>query len=165
MLRNWSLDAIVCAQSALLLSVIVQDSVTLAGTRKVIRPNLVLGAPLYIEDTLVAGGRRINRSAFQAPPTGQQGNLGRNTLRGFPLYQLDLALRRQFNLTENTAIQFRAEAFNLFNHPNFANPINDLSNGLFGQSTQMLGRSLGGLSPLYQIGGPRSLQFALRLQF
>jgi outer membrane receptor protein involved in Fe transport len=165
LLRHWSLDAIVHAQSAQPLSVIAEDSVTLAGTRIVIRPNLVLGAPLYIEDTLVAGGQRINRNAFQPPPAGQQGNLGRNTLRGFPLYQVDLALRRQFNLTERLAVEFRAEAFNLFNHPNFANPINGLSSGQFGQSTQMLGRSLGGLSPLYQIGGPRSLQFALRLQF
>jgi hypothetical protein len=46
-----------------------------------------------------------------------------------------------------------------------------LSSSLFGQSTQMLGRSLGnggingGLSPLYQIGGPRSIQLALKLQF
>jgi hypothetical protein len=93
------------------------------------------------------------------------------------LYQTDLTLRRQFNLTERVNLQFKAEFFNLFNHPNFADPganfdrANDVNSALFGQSTQMLGRGLGssgasgGFSPLYQIGGPRSIQFVLRLQF
>jgi hypothetical protein len=61
--------------------------------------------------------------------------------------------------------------FNIFNHPNFGSPINYLSSPLFGQSTQTLNRYLGsggqsgGLNPLYQIGGPRSIQLALKLQF
>jgi hypothetical protein len=80
-------------------------------------------------------------------------------------------LRRQFNLGERLKLQFRTEVFNLFNHPNFGNPVNVLNSSQFGQSTQMLGRSLGnggingGLSPLYQVGGPRSIQLALKLQF
>ena len=61
--------------------------------------------------------------------------------------------------------------FNIFNHPNFGPPTNYLTSPLFGQSTQMLGASLGsggqngGLNPLYQIGGPRSAQLALKLVF
>jgi hypothetical protein len=63
--------------------------------------------------------------------------------------------------------------FNVLNHPNFGPPVADISNtAQFGQSIQMLGRSLdnqnqggGSFSPLYQIGGPRSIQFALKLQF
>ena len=61
--------------------------------------------------------------------------------------------------------------FNIFNHPNFGPPISYLSSPQFGQATQMLGSSLGaggasgGLNPLYQIGGPRSVQLALKLQF
>ncbi|MGH9969752.1 MAG: hypothetical protein ACREBG_18435, partial [Pyrinomonadaceae bacterium] len=64
-----------------------------------------------------------------------------------------------------------AEFFNLFNHPNFGDPVGDLNSGFFGHSTSMLGRSLGsggsngGLSPLYQLGGPRSIQLALKMQF
>jgi hypothetical protein len=91
------------------------------------------------------------------------------------VYQVDLALRRQFNLTERVRLQFRAEFFNLFNHPNFGDPGNlegnSLFSPLFGQSTTMLGRSLGsggasgGFNPLYQVGGPRSIQFALKVQF
>jgi hypothetical protein len=129
---------------------------------------MVPGQPLYIEDVNEPGGRRLNRAAFANPPAGRQGTLGRNTLRGFPLTQLDMSLRRQFNLTERTRIQFRVDAFNIFNHPNFADPISVLNDPNFGRSTQMLGRSLHGgfgFSPLYQVGGPRSLQFALKLQF
>jgi len=65
----------------------------------------------------------------------------------------------------------RADFFNLFNHPNFGPPTNYMTSPLFGQATQMLGSSLGaggqtgGLNPLYQIGGPRSAQLALKLMF
>jgi hypothetical protein len=58
--------------------------------------------------------------------------------------------------------------YDLFNHPNFRSPINYLTSPQFRQSTQMLGASLGaggGLNPLYQIGGPRSAQIALKLLF
>jgi hypothetical protein len=139
-----------------------------------VRPDLVPGVPLYLDDPSVAGGRRINRAAFDAvTPTAarRQGTLGRNALRGFPLWQIDLALRRQFNFTERFNLQLRAEAFNLFNHPNFGNPIGNLRSGLFGQSTSVLGRSLGsgglsgGFNPLFQIGGPRSMQLAIKLNF
>ena len=68
-------------------------------------------------------------------------------------------------------LRFRAEFFNIFNHPNFGPPDNDLTSPLFGYSTQTLASSLGsggangGFNPLYQIGGPRSIQLALKLQF
>ena len=82
-----------------------------------------------------------------------------------------MTLRRQFKLHERLSLQARADFFNIFNHPNFGPPTNYLSSPLFGQSTQMLGASLGsggqngGLNPLYQIGGPRSVQLALKLLF
>src|SRR4029453_12771660 len=119
----------------------------------------------------VAGGRRINTAAFSRPISIRQRSLGYNALRGFGVSQVDLALRRQFALSERLKLQLKVELFNLLNHPNFGNPVNILDSNLFGQSTQMLGRSLGsggvngGLSPLYQIGGPRSVQLALKLQF
>ena len=75
------------------------------------------------------------------------------------------------HVTERLALQVRADFFNIFNHPNFGSPINFLSSPQFGQPTQMLANSLGsggqsgGLNPLYQIGGPRSIQLALKLQF
>jgi Carboxypeptidase regulatory-like domain len=164
-LRDWSVDSIFRVQSAAPVTIIARTNVNLDGTNTDIRPNLLPGVPLYIDDLTAPGGKRFNKAAFQPPRAGQQGNLGRNTMRGFTLHQLELALRRQFSLTEELKLQFRAEAFNLLNHPNFGPPARSLTSSLFGQSSQMLGRNLGGLSSLYQIGGPRSLQFALRLEF
>jgi hypothetical protein len=91
-------------------------------------------------------------------------------LRGFGATQVDLAVQRQFHITERLGLRFRAEFFNIFNHPNFGSPTNTLSSPLFGYSTQMLASSLAGgsnagFNPLYQIGGPRSIQLALKLQF
>jgi hypothetical protein len=105
-------------------------------------------------------------------PTQVQGTLGRNVMRGFGASQIDFAIHRQFNLTERVNLQFRAEAFNLFNHPNFG-PIDDdmTDGGEFGQSRSTLNNYLGGggegvgLNSLYQIGGPRSIQLALKLSF
>jgi hypothetical protein len=92
-------------------------------------------------------------------------------LRAFGATQVDFAIQRQFSLAEKLRLNFRSEFFNIFNHPNFGFPNNNLTSPLFGLSTQTLASSLGsggangGFNPLYQIGGPRSLQLALKLQF
>ncbi|HXG95123.1 MAG TPA: TonB-dependent receptor [Blastocatellia bacterium] len=167
LLRDWSIDAMFRARSATPLNVII--SRPLFNVPTISRPDRVPGAPLYINDRAVAGGRRINRAAFSVPPLNQQGNLGRNSLRGFSASQLDMSLRRKLNLMERLSLQLRADFFNVLNHPNFADPNGSFSNiNFFGQSLQMLGQSLAdgaGLNPLYQIGGPRSIQLALKLQF
>ena len=69
-------------------------------------------------------------------------------------------------------LRFRGEFFNILNHPNVGAPTSTLTSALFGRSTQTLANSLGagggqngGFNPLYQIGGPRSVQLALKLQF
>jgi hypothetical protein len=101
----------------------------------------------------------------------RQGTLGRNVLRGFSVWQLDIGVRRQFALSEQVKVQFKTEFFNIFNHPNFGDPVGTLTSSTFGVSTVMLGRSLGtggltgGFNPLYQVGGPRSMQFSLKLEF
>jgi hypothetical protein len=172
-LRNFSIDTIFRAQSASPVNVITGDPAGSAfgSAFGVTRPNLLTGVPLYLHDSSLPGGKRINPDAFVTPTFGRQGTLSRNALRGFPLWQLDMAVRRQIYLGERINLQVRLEAFNVFNHPNFADPVNDLSDPMFGRSTSMLSTSLGlggtsgGLNPLYQVGGPRSLQAALKLQF
>ena len=137
------------------------------------RPDLVAGAPLYLVDPNVAGGRAFNPDAFTLPNTypGRQGNFGRNVLRGFALNQINFTLRREFPIYEQMRLQFRAEMFNALNHPNFGDPVGSLQSSQFGYSTGMLSQDLGrgglngGLNPLYQVGGPRSIQLALRLVF
>jgi len=69
----------------------------------------------------------FNPNAFAVPARGQFGNTGRNILRGPGFAQFDLALQKGFKLTEGTKITFGAEAYNLFNHPNFAVPSNTQS--------------------------------------
>jgi len=80
-------------------------------------------------------------------------------------------VQRQFRLAETVGLRFRAEFFNILNHPNFGSPTGSLTSALFGRSTQTLANNLGsggangGFSPPYQIGGPRSIQLALKLEF
>ena len=125
------------------------------------------------------GGRAINPNAFTNVPTDQNGQptrLGtapRNLARGFSAWQMNMAIRREFPIYERLKLQFRAEAFNIFNHPNFGvispflcQPDPTSNNGCnFGLATATLANSLGTLSSLYQVGGPRSMQFALKLIF
>jgi hypothetical protein len=169
-LGGWSLNGVVLARSAppvdLVGAMFNAGGVTLAA-----RPNLNPGVPLELNGAQYPGGKAFNRAAFSAAPVGQQGNLGRNVMRGFSAWQADVGLQRRFHVTENVGLSIRAECFNLFNHPSFGNPNNTLSSPLFGRSTQTLASSLGpggatgGFNPLYQIGGPRSIQLAAKLQF
>jgi len=176
MFGSWSTDSIIYARSAPPVNVVTgknpfgSASVALSGANSAQRPNVVPGVPFYLPAAGGPCGRTLNPAAFTIPASGQ-GDLGRNVLRGCDAVQFDTTLRRQFHLTERLALQARADFFNIFNHPNFGSPISFLSSPQFGQSTQMLASSLGsggqsgGLSPLYQIGGPRSIQLALKLQF
>ena len=169
-LRGWSLDSFIFARSAPPVN-IVGGSFFAAGTQLAPRPNINAGVPLEIHGSQFPGGKILNRAAFSAAPAGTQGNLGRNVLRGFGAWQADVGVQRQFRLTERLGLRFRAEFFNVFNHPNFGNPVNVLTSPLFGRSTQTLANSLGsggangGFNPLYQVGGPRSIQLAVKLQF
>ena len=110
----------------------------------------------------------LNPLAFKTPPPLRQGTEGRNDIPGFGLWQVDLSIGRKFPLTERINLQFRADAFNLFNHPNFSNPLGIFispASTTFLRSRTMANVALGGLNPLFQEGGPRSLQFSLRLSF
>jgi outer membrane receptor protein involved in Fe transport len=170
MLKNWTLDGSVYARTAAPVNLV--GGFVFAPAFFEARPDIVVPRqPFYISDPNAPGGRRINAAAFTPAPSGQQGNLGRNVLRGLNAWQADFAVRRDFHLQERVALQFRTEMFNIFNHPNFGPPYQFLGAPQFGVPTQTLAQSLGsggangGFNPLYQIGGPRSIQLALKLQF
>ena len=173
-LENWSVNSIVYARSAPPVNVVTGKNpfpgTVLSGASSVQRPNVVPGVPIYLSNPTAPGGKIINKAAFTVPASGQ-GNLSRNALRGFNATQIDFTLQRQFKLAERFALQTSADFFNIFNHPNFGSPINYMTSPQFGFSTQTLnsylgsGGQSGGLNPLYQIGGPRSIQLALKLQF
>ena len=107
------------------------------------RPDVVSGSPLELYGPQYPGGKILNGTAFTEPSTGQQGDFGRNVLRGFGASQADLAFQRQFHLTERMQLRFRGEFFNIFNHPNFGPPDNNITDALFGYSTATLASSLG----------------------
>ena len=175
-LQGWTVEGIFTARTAMPVDVTVIR--TFKPDRIAVNPDLVPGVPLYLSDSTIAGGKRINPAAFAIPLEQRQGNLGRNALRGFPVYELDLSVARVFNVTQAIKLQLRADAFNLLNHPNFADPSGSLGifrsplspNSLFGVSTAMLANTpvdsvTTGLTPLFHTGGPRSLQISLRLDF
>ena len=170
-LGGWSTDAFVMARTAPPVNLFSENELRVDGVLIQPRPNVNPGQSYYLYGSQYPGGKAFNPAAFTTPPAGHQGDLGRNALRGFGAWQADFAVHRQFHLTEKLGLQFRAEMFNVFNHPNFGPPLNLVGNGLFGLSTQTLGSSLGagggngGFNPLYQIGGPRSVQLALKLKF
>jgi hypothetical protein len=169
-LSGWSVDSFVLARSAPPVDV-VGGIFFAAGTALYPRPNVNPGVPLELFGEGYPGGKIVNGAAFSATPAGRQGNFGRNVLRGFDAWQADIGVQRQFHIAEQLVLRFRAEFFNIFNHPNFGSPVNTLTSPLFGHSTQTLAYSLGsggaygGFNPLYQVGGPRSIQLALRLEF
>lgn len=127
--------------------------------------NLVPGQPTYLYGTQYPGGREINPEAFSTPPGTSTGDATRNFARGFGEFQFNLAARRQFHLTNALSLQFRAEAFNVLNRANFGTVDPILTDTTFGQATQMLNQSLGTVASQYQQGGPRSMQFALKLHY
>jgi hypothetical protein len=169
-LGGWSVDSFVLARSAPPVD-IVGMTFNSVGVSLSPRPNLNPGVPLELFGSGYPGEKILNRAAFSAAPKGQQGDIGRNVLRGFDAAQADVGVQRSFRVTERAGPRFRAEFFNIFNHPNFGSPINTLTSPLFGYSTQTLANGLGsggangGFNPLYQVGGPRSIQLALKLQF
>ena len=179
-LHGWSLESIIQARSAAPEDISYQNTFAqslIKGGIVNVRPDVSPGQPLYLYGAQYPGGKAFNPAAFTPPPADangnpiRQGNLVRNTLRGFGATQWDFAVHRDFPIREAFKLQFRAEMFNVLNHPNFALPVPIIDGGGFGIATQMLGGSLtdvagnGGLNPLYQLGGPRSMQFALKLMF
>jgi hypothetical protein len=165
---GFALDSVVRLRTAAPVNLVTGRDPLGLGLTNVARPDVLAGVPLYLEGPQYAGGKRFNPAAFNsASPLaeGRQGTLGRNVLRGFGLSQVDLSLRRQFHLRERLALEVRADSFNLFNAANFANPTGTLTSTNFGIATQLLSTGLGGQNALFQVGGPRSHQLSLKLQF
>ncbi len=168
-LEHWSLDTRISARSALPVDIFQSQTLdSSSGVAVQYHPDRVANQPLYLYGDQYRGGRTLNYNAFTpTTQTGLDGNAGRNSARAFDAVQTDLTLRRDFPFTERVGLQFRAESYNLFNHAIYGSVYNTLSSGatLFGQTYNTLNNQLGGLSSLYQVGGPRSLQVALKLHF
>jgi hypothetical protein len=111
------------------------------------RADYVPGQPLRIDG-------KLNYNAFTLNSPGTLGNTPRNGFRSAANYNVDTALMKNFRLTERLGLMFRAEAFNIFNHPNYYGPVNawDSANPETFDTYQYA-------------RDPRQLQFALKLMF
>jgi hypothetical protein len=176
-LKGWAIDGLVRVSSAPPINITVRAVSPVFGIYTT-QAEIVPGQPSWIADPTQPSGTALNPAAFTSPPAGQIGNFPRNGLRSpYSINQTDLALRRRFQLTDRLTLNVRAEYFNVFNHPMFgapgANEPGNIFDPSFGQigpgsTTNLLlggGAALGGQSPLYTLGGPRSAQFTLKLQF
>jgi hypothetical protein len=167
MLDDWGVDGRLSVRSAFpltLLGNLLTDPLT--GNEYYGNLDLVPGQPLYLFGQQYPGGRTVNPAAFSLPGNpNDPGDAPRNFVRGFGAWQINLSLRREFAVREKLRIQFRAEAFNVLNHPNFGYIDPNLTDLLFGQATQTLNQSLGTVAAQYQQGGSRSMQFALKLLY
>ena len=153
-LTGWETYGIITAQSGRPFTVALLPEIDNSGTGRSIlgfgandRPNLI-GNPELSNPTT---GQWFNTSAFAFPAPGTFGNAGRNILDGPGFQNVNVSLMKNTALSERLNLQFRAEAFNLFNHPNFNLPDNFLGSPTFGRITSAR--------------DPRHIQFGLKLLF
>ena len=150
-LANWQLSAVVTLQDGTPLEPLYYSTDTAnSGTPN--RPNIVPGQSI----TLPRSQRRIeeffNTAAFSDPAPFTFGNAGRNDIPGPGNNVFDAALQRRFPIRERSAVVFRTEYFNVFNHPNWGIPLSYKDFGpLFGE--------------IVSTGDPRRGQFALRYEW
>ena len=153
-LTGWETHGIITLQSGRPFTVALLSEIDNSGTGRSIlgfgandRPNLVGDPELSSGSTL----QWFNTAAFAFPAPGTFGNAGRNILDGPGFQNVNASLVKNTALTERVNLQFRAEAFNLFNHPNFNLPDNFLGSPTFGRITSAR--------------DPRHIQFGLKLLF
>jgi len=119
------------------------------------RPNAVAGCDLYSGFQTLNSW--FNTGCFALQPLGTYGNAGRDTIIGPNLWNLDNSLTKDFRVKEAATIQFRAEAFNIVNHPSFQNP----------NTTIFAGTALNGSAGKITATNsqPRQIQLALKVLF
>jgi len=150
-LGGWNWSGVLTLQSGFPItpSVGFDNSESLGGAD---RPDVVPGVPRFL-----AGNHDphqwFNPFAFTVAPRGTFGNAGRGLFDGPGIVMLDTGLMKDFKVTENVDLQFRWEAFNITNHPNFADPSSDITNPGF----------TGRISSLTTF--MREMQFSFRISF
>jgi hypothetical protein len=135
--KDWRLSAIYQAQSGFPFTISVFGDTANAGTllgENPIRANLT-GQPVFDANSRTAD-RWFNTAAFSTPAAFTFGNVGRNTVYGPGRQTLDLALQREFSMTETIKVQVRAEAFNALNHTNLGTPNRFVNTPQFGTITE-----------------------------
>jgi len=165
---GWQLASIITAQSGNPFNVVVA-SASINGVSSTVRPNIsgkinVTGDPAnWFDLTSAAAALSLPGNAF--------GNLGRNAFIGPGFTDVDASIVKNTKLTERLNLQFRADAFDLFNHPNFAQPgpfsgfTSSVVSLPINPATSTFGKITATRFPVADSGSSRQLQLALKLQF
>jgi carboxypeptidase family protein/TonB-dependent receptor-like protein len=119
------------------------------GTNGTLRPNLVSGESISIPNPSIA--QWFNTAAFVAPPVGQFGDARRNSIIGPPTRVFDMAFTKIFPLKESRVLEFRAQATNIFNIPQYTGIDTVVNSPTFGRVTA--------------VGGMRAIQLSSRFRF
>jgi hypothetical protein len=163
LLGGWEVSSIFTVSSGFPLTVAtgVDRSNTGAGTD---RPNAT-GAQVALDGSQRGPAQWFNIGAFTLEPLGTWGNVGRDTLIGPGLVTWDFSTLKNFNFTESRYLQFRFEAFNFSNHPNWSDPNTSLNS----DRLDAAGRAIPGTGNFGVITGTRTamrqLQFSLKMVF
>jgi hypothetical protein len=157
-LGDWQLNGIFSYYSSTPVNLVSGvNTAGVDGSAVAQRPNLVEGVPIYLHTSDAT--QWLNPAAFALPAPGQLGSLGRGAIRGKPITTFDASLNKNFRFRERYNIQFRAEAFNLFNHPNFVG----FNNNLAFTSSGVIGNT--GFGTLNATQNHREIQFGLKFYF
>jgi Carboxypeptidase regulatory-like domain/TonB dependent receptor-like, beta-barrel len=167
-LGGWQLSGIITARSGLPVNITMTRKTgdVLDGNTSNQRPNLVPGVSIYAANQSIDNW--FNPAAFALPAKGTWGNLGRYIANGPGMYEIDSTLQKKFTITERVALDFRASAYNLFNHPIFNNPSSKIGSltgnppsvsGSFGTITNVINTGAVGT------GAPRRFEFMFRAEF
>ncbi|HYR42365.1 MAG TPA: hypothetical protein VER98_05050 [Terriglobia bacterium] len=167
-LGGWSLSGLVTARTGLPVNITMSRKAgdLLDGNSSNQRPNLVPGVSIYAANQTISNW--FNPAAFALPARGTWGNLGRYIANGPGMYEVDTTLQKRFPISERLALNFRASAYNLLNHPIYKNPssvIGSLTgnppsvNGSFGYITNVINTGAVGT------GAPRRFEFMFRAEF
>ena len=160
---GWSIAALGILRTGVASTVHIGTNTSGNGDFTNQRPDRVPGVSQY--GTGSGPDNFLNGAAYAMPAPGTFGNLGRNTFYGPSYKAIDFSILKKTRLTETKNVEFRAELFNVFNHPNFDEPnafwgtdANGKVFTSFGQIFNTLGRTLG-------VGTSRQIQLALRFNY
>jgi hypothetical protein len=155
-LGGWQMNALWTWESGLPLD-ISTSTTSLNAPGNINRPNV--NGPVSIPGGIGPGTLYFDTSMFSAPAKGTFGNLGRNVLHGPGLFSIDTSVFRRFPIRERMNLEFRAEAFNVTNRPQYDRPDYVFGDAAFGQVISAHG------TQSVLVNSSRQLEFSMRLQF